>query len=260
LNKYGDGVSLHKGTLSDPSSVEAAIKGCDAVVLNQWPSFTDHSEETREAGTLLDLAKAAGVKHVVHSTQLALSDPDFINQEAWTKSSLAPAVLGKYEVEQLVRDSGIPWTILRPGWFTSNILPPILSFYFPNIAQGKIDTSYRPDAIIALVVPEDIGAFAAAAFNAPEKFAGKALPVVSEWLTTAEILDQFVKASGREYEVHYWTEEETAEMAKTNPIILGQTLTHGLEKWAPMNEVESWGVPLTTFREFLETNKDKIPN
>ncbi|KAF1959608.1 NAD(P)-binding protein [Byssothecium circinans] len=256
LQKYSNNVTLHKGTLDNASSVEAAIKGCNAVFLTQFPSFTDDSE-TRDARNLLQLAKAAGVKHIVHTTQLALADPNFITNEKWTNSILRPAVIGKYEVEQLVRDSGIPYTILRPGWFMTNITLPMVNYYFPEIAQGKITSSYQRDGILATVDTDDIGAFVAAAFNHPEKFTGQTISVVSENLTTAQLIEQISEVKGTKYNVHYRTAEETAALGN-DPITLGQTLTHGLERFANMDEIKSWGVPLTTFREFLEKNKSKL--
>ncbi|KAF2644688.1 NAD(P)-binding protein [Massarina eburnea CBS 473.64] len=255
LKKYSDKVTLYKGTLADSTSLEAALKGVDALFLNQYPSFTDDSE-TRQARNILQLAKAAGVKHVVHSTQLGLADPDFLNDKRW-KTIIAPAVMGKYEVEKLVRASGIPWTILRPGWFMSNVTSPTVNHYLPGTADGQIVTSFKPDGILAAVDTDDIGAFAAAAFNDPEKFVGWHVPVASECLTTAELIDQISRVTGRSYNVHYRTAEETAALSH-DPFTLGQSLTHGLEKLANMDEIKSYGVQLTSFHEYLLKNKDKL--
>lgn len=122
LKKYGDGVSLYQGTLDDPASVEAAAKGCHAAFLTQMPNFTVQdpvAHEVQQARAFVEVAKAVGIKHVVFSTQIALFDPELHNNKIWSESILRPAVMGKYEAEKVVRGSGIGWTILRPGMYTS---------------------------------------------------------------------------------------------------------------------------------------------
>lgn len=140
----------------------------------------------------------------------------------------------------------------------TNLLPPSLGFFAPINEQGELVVSYKPEGVIGTVDPDDIGAFVAAALNSPEKFAGKHVPVLSELLTSAEIFDHFIRATGKPLQVRYRTEEENVAVKSSNPIALGQILTHGLEKLTSMEEVRSWGVPLTPFSEFLKKHKEEV--
>lgn len=218
------------------------------------PSWTDDSE-TREAIILLDAAKTAGVKHVAVSTQLGLSHPDV--KLIFRHPTLAPAVTGKIAVEKLVRDSGIPWTAIRPGWFDTNITLPIVDIMYPGLSEGKFHNSYAPDLRIATVDPNDIGAFVVHVFNHPDKYTGRHVDVASEELTVAEIVAEIERVSGKKLDVHYRTAEEN-EKEMDNPFIVGQMCMKSLEGLADMETIRSHGVPLTSFRKFLENNKDTV--
>ncbi|KAF1978491.1 NAD(P)-binding protein [Bimuria novae-zelandiae CBS 107.79] len=254
LKVFSERVSLYQGSLSDTASIEAAIKGCDAVFLAQMPSWTDDSE-TREAGILLDTAKAADVTHFAVSTQLGLSHSDV--EKIFNHPVLAPAVTGKIAVEKLVRKSGIPWTAIRAGWFNTNVTLPVVDMMYPGLSEGKFVTSYTLDLVIPTVDPDDIGAFTAMIFNNPDKYTGKPVDVVSENLTVAEIVAELERASGKKLDVHYRTPEENEKEAN-NPFVLGQLVMKNLEGLADMDEMKSHGVPLTSFRQFLEKNKDTV--
>lgn len=218
------------------------------------PSFTDDSE-TREARILLDIAKANSVHHIAVSTQLGLSAPNV--EQIFSNPMIAPAVTGKIAVEKLVRESGIPWTALRPGWFNTNINLPVVDIMYPGLSEGRFVNSYTPDLLISTVDPDDIGAFAAHAFNNPDKYAGRPLNIVSENITVAEIVSEIERATGKKLDVHYRTQEENEKEAG-NPFVVGQQLMDDLVGLADMEEVKSHGVPLTTFRQFLENNKDTV--
>jgi len=254
LQEFGN-VSLYKGTLGDHASIEAAIAGTDAVFLTQMPSFTDDSE-VRDARAILDLAKAAGVKHIIHSTQLMLNNPNLRNDKSFPPM-MAPVIIGKLDVEELIRASGLAYTLLRPGWFMTNVTAPIADMMYPGLSDGKFISSYTPDTILPAVDTDDIGVFVAAAFNDFDKFAGKAVTVVSEMITVADLLAEIEKASGKKLDIHYRTAEETEKEAN-NPFVIGQKLTIGLEKWADMDEVKSYGIPLSSFKDFLQKNKGVV--
>lgn len=107
-------IKLFTGTLDDASALGTALAGCTALFLNLMPNFVKQGGEERQGKAILDAAKTAGVKHVVHSTMLGLEL--FNEQEVAGNPGFAAAVLGKVRVEEAVQKSGIEgWTILRPG-------------------------------------------------------------------------------------------------------------------------------------------------
>jgi uncharacterized protein YbjT (DUF2867 family) len=254
LKSFGQQVRLYQGTWKDPSTIATALEGCQALLLNQLPSFTDNAE-LEEAGVVLQLAKEAGVKHVVFPTTIPLNNPN-IRQELKT-SAVAPAVLNKGYVEELVKTSGLTWTLLRPGFFLTNLLAPLVYFMYPDIKDGKLINSYGPDCIMTLVDPDDIGAFVAAAFEDPHKFGGQIVTVVGENMRFDDMIKRFSEASSSSFEVVYRTAEET-EKEKDNPFIAGQVICIGLDKYVDLDEVRSWGIPLTSFEQFLEKHKHEL--
>jgi uncharacterized protein YbjT (DUF2867 family) len=256
LKSFGEQVTLYQGTWKDPPTIEAALNGCQALLFNQLPSFADDDAETQEAHVVLELAKAAGVQHVVFPSSVFLNNP---NAREDLKSLIAaPAVLNKGDVEELIKSSGITWTFLRPGYFNTNLLPPLVHWMFPEMKQGRMVNSYGPDCIITLVDPDDIGAFAAAAFNNPAKFGGQTITVVSENMRFDDMMEEFSKACGHQFEIVYRTEEETKSQMD-NVFVAGHVMCHGVEKLVNMEEIRKWGIPLTSFKQFLEKHKQDLP-
>lgn len=240
-----------QGTWKDPSSIEQVVRGCQALLFVQRLSFNDDAE-LQEARIILNLAKVAGVKHVAFSSSVVLNNPNVL--EDIGHLSAAPAVLNKAPVEDLVKASGMTWTLLRPGYFMTNLLPPIVHFIFLDIKAGQMRNSYGPDCILTLVDPDDIGAFAAATFNDPKKFDGKTITIVGENVRFDDVVKAFSKAIGRDIEAIYRTEEETKKEI-ANPLVSGNVLCIGMEHSVDMDEVRGWGVPLTTFKEFLDKHR-----
>lgn len=251
------GATLFEGSLDDPNAIARAAVGITGVFFNLMPSFTDDSE-IRQAKSILEITEAAGASHVVYSSGLRVGSWD--ESEHWDpNSSYASAVLGKVEIEELVHKSSFEtWTVLKPGFFTSNFLAPLSSFMFPGLGEkAEFVSSYRPDTVLPLVDPNDIGAFATAAFLQAQKFGGHDIQIVSERLTVEEVIDSLAKAAGRPIKAIYRTAEETAAL-KDNPLISGQLLTLDLDKYANLEKVKGWGIPLTSFKDYLRNEHEKV--
>ncbi|WP_409179883.1 NmrA family NAD(P)-binding protein [Amycolatopsis sp. VS8301801F10] len=129
---------------NDPATYPPALDGVDAVY--QW--FPIRPDAAAEVAALLDDAKAAGVRRVVHlSTATAhLSGEDYPMQEA----------------ERLLETGPVPSTILRPNVFAENFSehPAILQ----GIRTGVVAVP-AGDGRVAPISVEDIAAVAAAALT-----------------------------------------------------------------------------------------------
>ncbi|KAH7077481.1 hypothetical protein BKA63DRAFT_508368 [Paraphoma chrysanthemicola] len=255
LKTLGPNVIIYQGTWQDPSSIAAAAEGCSALLLNQLPSFTDDAE-VQEARTILRVAQEAGVQHVVFPTTVPLNNPNV--REDLKDSAAAPAVLNKGDVEELVKASGMTWTLLRPGYFMTNLLPPLVSWMFPGVEKGKFVNSYGPDCLMGLIDPDDIGEFVAAIFDNSAKFSGQTITLVAENVRFDDVVKQLAQASGQPFEAVYRTPEET-EKLKKNPFIAGHLLCIGLDKFVDLDESRKWGIPFTSFTQFLEKHGHKLP-
>ena len=75
----------------------------------------------------------------------------------------------KWEIEQYVQSSGLPFTILRPVFFMENH-----GWQRANILDGTFTgVGLRPDKTLQLIAGDEIGVFAAAALAHPEGDLGR---------------------------------------------------------------------------------------
>ncbi|KAK9237002.1 hypothetical protein V1525DRAFT_443389 [Lipomyces kononenkoae] len=111
------GAKSFPGHYDDEESLKDGITGCSAIFLNLSPDFTDKDHELRLAKTILAIANAAGVKHVVYTSGMAANEPQRLNYLD-PNGPMARILLAKQSIESEVRNAGFEkWTILRPGFF-----------------------------------------------------------------------------------------------------------------------------------------------
>ncbi|KAF5130868.1 hypothetical protein E5D57_007217 [Metarhizium anisopliae] len=90
------------------------------------------------------------------------------------------------------------------------------------------------DAIVHTGVDADtIGRFGAAAFLGPERFDKQEIELVDEFSTVDKVLGKLGRATGRELQMVYMTDEEIAE--GSNLFVTGMLMMKGLAEC-----VESW--------------------
>lgn len=105
--KFPEGVEVALGDLLDPVSVEQALNGVDKLFLLN-AVVTD---ELTQALIAYGGAKRIGIKHV---TYLSVFKVDQFRD--------VPHFASKLAVESALREFGVPYTILRPGYFIQNDL------------------------------------------------------------------------------------------------------------------------------------------
>lgn len=157
------GAEAVSGDISDAPSLAAAAAGCDTVIhlvgiIQEGKGFTFRSVHVEGTKNVLDAAKQAGVTRFVHQSALG------------TREDAASAYhRTKFEAEQLVRASGIPFVILRPSLiygagdqFTMRLAEAIkLSPVLPVIGSGrsKVQPLFIDDAAGCLVKAATGGAY-----------------------------------------------------------------------------------------------------
>lgn len=102
---------------------------------------------------LIDAAHAAGVEHIVYISVLG-ADRGYED---------APVFKAKWAVEQHLRDRGVPYTILRPCGFASNLLPLAERFRDTGLYFTLGDLKNRA----SILSTDDLAAIAAAAPTTP---------------------------------------------------------------------------------------------
>lgn len=96
-----------KGDLIDPTSMRAALAGVETLFLMNAVS----PDELTKALLALDLAREAGIRHVVYLSQVNTDFPD------------CPHAAAKKSAEAMIRYYGMAATILRPSYFFQNDAP-----------------------------------------------------------------------------------------------------------------------------------------
>ncbi|GAB2585305.1 NmrA family transcriptional regulator [Paractinoplanes abujensis] len=135
-----DGVHHHRADLAQPQSLRPALAGAEAMYL-----LVEGAGAHLDTAAILRVAKEAGVKRVVlQSSQAAGTRPDSVSH--------APL----RAIEDLVREAGPEWTILRPGGFASNAFAWAASMR----AAGTVAAPFG-DVGLPVIDPDDIAAVAA---------------------------------------------------------------------------------------------------
>jgi uncharacterized protein YbjT (DUF2867 family) len=176
------GAEVVQGDMEDRSAMERALEGAYGVfsVQNYWE--TGYDGEVQQGKTVADAAKAAGVEHFVYSSV----------GSAHRQTGLSHFE-SKWEVENHVRELDLRYTILRPVFFMQN-----WERMRGMVLGGTLAQPLDPDKPFQQVAVEDIGAFAAIAFENPERWIGREVDLAGDESTMPEIAETFGRVIGRE--------------------------------------------------------------
>ena len=141
------GVVVRQGDYNDLPALTAALAGVDKLLL---VSSSEVGQRATQHRNVINAAKAAGVKFIAY-TSLLHAD----------KSPLGLAA-EHVETENMLAESGIPFALLRNGWYSENYLasaPAALAHgvFIGSAAEGKIASATRADyaAAAAHVISTD---------------------------------------------------------------------------------------------------------
>ncbi|AQZ62448.1 unnamed protein product [[Actinomadura] parvosata subsp. kistnae] len=179
----GAGAELVRGDLDDRASIEAAAHGAYGIYSVQ----SANPNEITQGRNVADAAKAAGVQHLVYSSVGGVESQNrFYVERGW-------GAIDKWQIEEHIRDLGVPATILRPAGFMEDFTS--AARFFQN---GSLNVPWRDDLVMQLIAIEDTGAFAALAFAEPDVYLGRALEITGDRLTAPQIAEALSAAAGRE--------------------------------------------------------------
>jgi uncharacterized protein YbjT (DUF2867 family) len=179
----GQGVELAPGDLDDPASIERAMNGIYGVYSVQDFWTAGARREVQQGKNVADAAKKARVEHFVYSSVGGAERNAGIDH--WET---------KWEIEKHIRKLGLPATILRPVAFMENYYIEQVEI---GILKGKLIDPIRADKPYQTIATEDIGAFAALAFERAKEFMGLELEIASSELTNPETAETFSRVLGK---------------------------------------------------------------
>ena len=173
----GRGVQVKAMDYADASSVASALKGARKVLLISGSEVGQRVEQHR---TVIDAAKAEGVELLAY-TSIANADTTGMKLAAEHQAT-----------EAILRDSGVPFVLLRNGWYLENYTDQLPG----TLAQGALAGS-AGDGKVSGAARADY-AHAAAAVLAAEGQAGKVYELGGdEAFSMADLAAEISAATGK---------------------------------------------------------------
>lgn len=195
------GAEVVVADLAHPAAVAKAMEGAYGAycVTFFWAHFSPE-QESAEARTMAEAAKAAGVKHVIWST---LEDT-----RKWIpiEDKRMPTLMDKYSVphfdskgesDHFFTDAGVPTTFLLTTFYWDNLI------YFgmgpKKGADGNLYITFpMGDKRLSGISAEDIGKCAYGIFKKGPALIGKTVGIAGEHITCADMATALTKALGQE--------------------------------------------------------------
>ncbi|MEU8705184.1 SDR family oxidoreductase [Streptomyces sp. NPDC048565] len=137
-----NGITVRRADFADPHTLDDAFAGADALMLVSTTTVGERFDNARNA---IDAARRAGVSRVVYTS--ILNAPT-------SRMTLADA---HHRTEEYLRDSGVPFAILRNGWYLENYTDQL-----PMITQYQALLGSAHDGRVSAVARGDLAAAAAA--------------------------------------------------------------------------------------------------
>lgn len=175
------GAEVVRGDFDKPESLERVLDGADgAFSVQDWHGGAE--AEIRQGIAFAEAANRQEVGHFVYSSVGAANQKTGI-----------PHFESKGTIEERVRQTGMPYTIFRPVFFMENWLG-----MRDGMEAGAITLPLSPETRLQMIAVDDIGAFAAIAFEHPGRWRNRAFELAGDELSMTQIADAFSLASGRE--------------------------------------------------------------
>jgi uncharacterized protein YbjT (DUF2867 family) len=176
------GAEVVIGDLTNRGSLDAALYEIKKVFLVVTPFEAGMEAEVQQGFNMVDAAHAAEVDHLVYSSVVS-SD----------KNTGIPHFETKWQIEQHIQKTGIPYTIIRPVFFMENFYSP---WFLPSIQQGKLALPFDGNRPLQMISLYDIGEFGAAAFIREQEFLGEVIEIAGDELSFNEAMRLLSKSLG----------------------------------------------------------------
>lgn len=231
------GAEVVRGDFGDYRSLEEAVRGVRGVFLMGTPFESDPGTEVEQGRSMAYACREEGVPHLVYSSVCGADEETAI-----------PHFDSKFEVEEYIRESGLPYTILRPVSFMENFVSPWMRSSFE---EGSLALPLSPETNLQMICVEDIGTFAAEALLDPDRFSGEEIDLAGDERKIRDAVLELSCTTNRAIRYERIPEEKAEEA-------FGHDLAE-MYRW--LDEVgfdvdipglkERYGIPLTSFSRFL---------
>lgn len=159
-----------QGDVFKDSDLELAIKDCDAIHIT-----LGQLDEFGAVQRIIKVAKKNNIKLISYVSGATVCK----------ENTGMPFIKAKYESEQLLKSSGIPYMIFRPTWFMESLAL--------MIQDGKANVMGKQPLKIRFIASEDFGKRIVNAYQNTENFNQEFTTYGPEGLTLKEALEQYIK-------------------------------------------------------------------
>jgi uncharacterized protein YbjT (DUF2867 family) len=182
-------VTVVTGEISKPNSIFDANKPIYGVFSVTIPMGKVSEED--QAKPLIDAAIANGVEHFVFTSVDRGGDEKSDHNPTQIPHFRSKHLIEEYMKQQIAaKNSKMQWTILRPVAFMDNLEPDFMGKGFASMWAGIGD---KP---LQLIATEDIGLFAAKAFNNPAQYQGRSISLAADEMNFKDAKKVFKETLG----------------------------------------------------------------
>ena len=233
-------VEVVQGDFRDRESLNKALDGMYGAFVMGTPYEKGAEAEVSEGKAMIDACAEEGISHVVYSS-VCCAD----------KQTGIPHFDSKHNIEEHLEKSGLPYTILRPVWFMENFASP---WYRPSIEKGIVSSPLHPKRPLQMVSAADIGKIVADAFTNPSRYLGRAFDIAGDEMAMERIVKEISRVLLRTIRYDHIPESRAEEVVGRDWALMFQWFNkHGydVEIHGTRNRFEYYGIPLTSFRQYL---------
>jgi uncharacterized protein YbjT (DUF2867 family) len=173
------GAEVVQGDYDDQASLAAAMQDVYGVF-----SVQASVDEVRQGKNIANAAREASIQHFIYSSMQSAEEIAHVGGDA-----------SKWELEQYIQALGLPATILRPCFFMETLIAP-RSDVPGGTSSDTFAIAIKPDVTMGLIAVDDIGAFAAIAFEHPEQYLSKTIEIAGDILTPLQIVAAIKRVTG----------------------------------------------------------------
>ena len=203
------GVQVREADYSKPDTLETALAGVETLLL---VSSNEIGQRTAQHRNVIEAAKKAGVQWIVYTSLLHAE-----------KSAIKSLSVEHLATEADLKASGVPFTLLRNGWYTENYTVSVAGAvaggaFLGSAGDGKISSTARADY-----------AEAAAAVLTGEGHKGKVYELAGdEAYTLSDLAAEISRQTGKTIPYKNLTEAEYAAalVGKGFPAAVAQALAN----------------------------------
>ncbi|KAH7066177.1 putative NmrA family transcriptional regulator [Paraphoma chrysanthemicola] len=184
------GVEVVVADLDSKDSLQAALQDSHTVFLvtNYWET-ANPAIELSQGKNVADVSKEVGVQHLIFSSLLN------VTETSGGRLTHVPHFDGKADIEQYIRDIGVPATFYLPGYFMSNLEQMIrpgqdgaLTWALPIAENSKFPL---------IDIKSDTGKFVKAIIKNRSSVLGARVLGAENYYTATQVLDTLAKVTGK---------------------------------------------------------------